>query len=214
MAIDTHVRLVKQGVDALAKSAKERLGLLDLAAAEFRGFDLRGAILTGTIFFNADLSDTDLSSAYLKGANLMQANLAGANLTNALMTGANLRDANLTGAHLAGADLSGDDLGEANLINTNLLDADLTTTNLDGVVVETENWFEELKDRGVAPKDIDELEAQWRVVPAGRLKCLHAEAVCQLEPPIRQPTIPEEFAASLFQIRGKKHRKKIKRRGR
>jgi hypothetical protein len=71
MADPAHVKLVRQGADAIAKWREENPEVqLDLAGA-----DLRAAFLQ-----RADLTRADLRAANLGGAYLGRANLAGADL--------------------------------------------------------------------------------------------------------------------------------------
>jgi len=94
MADDTHLAVLKQGVDAWnewrAAHADKRP---DLSNASLRGLDLAKADLPG-----ADLRKTDLRGAILSGAVLIGANLAGANFFKAVLDDADLSGANLIGA--------------------------------------------------------------------------------------------------------------------
>ena len=94
MADNTHLAVLKQGVDAWnewrAAHADTRP---DLSNASLRGLDLAKVDLTG-----ADLRKTDLRGAILGGAVLISANLADANLFKAVLDGADLSGANLIGA--------------------------------------------------------------------------------------------------------------------
>ena len=94
MADDTHLAVLKQGVDAWnewrAAHADTRP---DLSDASLRGLDLAKVDLPGADLCKADLRGTNLSGAVLIGANL-----AGANLFKAILDGADLSGANLIGA--------------------------------------------------------------------------------------------------------------------
>jgi len=89
-----------------------------LVGVDLSGFNLTGAILTGT-----NLTGVDLTRANLTGANLTDAILTGVDLTRANLTGANLTGANFTGANLSRADLTGANLTGANFIGANLTGA-------------------------------------------------------------------------------------------
>ncbi|MBI2865969.1 MAG: toll/interleukin-1 receptor domain-containing protein [Chloroflexi bacterium] len=158
MANEEHVRLVRQGAEALSRWRKQHPGeVLDLSRADLSrgdlsradlsggqlveaGFirarvtraDFSGANLTGADFFGADLRGADLSGTDLTRSNLSTADLSRANLFEALLLGANLRGANLSGACLTGVDLRAADLSSADLSGASLLGADLTGVDLFG----------------------------------------------------------------------------------
>ena len=94
MADETHLAVLKQGVDAWnewrAAHADTRS---DFSNATLRGLDLAKVDLPG-----ADLCKTDLRGTNLSGAVLIGANLAGANLFKAVLDRADLSGANLIGA--------------------------------------------------------------------------------------------------------------------
>jgi hypothetical protein len=79
---------------------KRQRPIVNLAQADLRGADLKGATL----------NEADLSIADLRGADLREARL-----TEAVLAGADLRGANLTNSWLARADLALADLDQANL---------------------------------------------------------------------------------------------------
>lgn len=82
----------------------------------FRGANMTGAKLIGSMANNADFSDaimahTKIYGADLRGARLIGADLSGADFDSVKLTGANMKNAILTGANLeklinAGVDLS------------------------------------------------------------------------------------------------------------
>ena len=99
MANADHLALVRSGVEALNRFAREHEGVgLDLEGADLRGIDLRNALLQG---------------ARLRGANLEGSDLRNARLNSARLQGCDLRRADLRGAGLHKADLTGADLREA-----------------------------------------------------------------------------------------------------
>ena len=141
MANPEHVKIVKQGAEAIAAWRKENpCGSLDLTAANLSGADLfaanlyaaylRGADLTGANLRGADLTGAILYAAHLFVAHLVRANLSGADLTAADFTRADLTVADLTRANLSGAHLTAADLTRANLISTMLGETDLTNASV------------------------------------------------------------------------------------
>ncbi len=114
MANDEHVRVVRQGAEAIAEWRwRNPTG----------GLDLSGARLAEAMLPQADLVLGDLSRADLHEANLAGALLSFANLDRAYLLGANLSGADLRGAWLgevnfAFADLEGANLSEAFLHGT------------------------------------------------------------------------------------------------
>ena len=92
--------MTRAEVEAIIKTARERMERPDLRRADLSWADLSWA----------NLSEADLSWADLSGANL-----SGADLRRADLSEANLRRADLSGANLSGADLSEADLSGANL---------------------------------------------------------------------------------------------------
>lgn len=118
MANPEHIRIIKQGKEAI-----------DAWRREHRGEQL-------------DLKEAVLGHANLHGANLSGADLSGANLSGAYLIGADLSEVDLSGADLSGADLiytvfrnaivSEADFGSALLVGTLFADCDLSDAkNLD-----------------------------------------------------------------------------------
>jgi uncharacterized protein YjbI with pentapeptide repeats len=102
---------------------------------DFRGSDLRGALLAdahleGANFGRAHLEKAILAGAHLEGADLVEAHLEGANLGRAYLEGADLGRAYLEGAFLVEAHLEGADLAEAHLEGAFLWRAHLEGANL------------------------------------------------------------------------------------
>ena len=99
MANLEHLALVRSGVDALNRFAREHEGVaLDLKGADLHGLDLRNARLqaarlTGASLEGSDLRNARLNSAQMQGCNLRRADLRGANLHRADLTDADLREA-------------------------------------------------------------------------------------------------------------------------
>jgi uncharacterized protein YjbI with pentapeptide repeats/GTPase SAR1 family protein len=145
----------------------------NLRSADLRGVDLRGADLSVADLSRANLIGADLIDADLNGAYLIGANLNGANLSRTYLIGADLSGANLIGANLIDADLSGADLIDADLSNANLIDADLRNANLLGAnlsqanvenaIVNTPNFFQQLKKQHC--EGVAELMKKYKVDP-------------------------------------------------
>jgi len=126
MANPEHVKVVRQGADAIAEWRRQNPDAsLDLRRAHLRRAQLRRADLNG-----ANLRGANLARAELRGAKLRAANLTNADLRWADLTGANLRGANLSWAKLIEARLVRADLDGADLWNTDLTQADLSGANL------------------------------------------------------------------------------------
>lgn len=122
MANPEHVRVVKEGSDAIAQWRSQHPSeRLDLSGTDFSGADL-----PWTHLLEANLTLANLSRTNLSNVNLALADLIGADLSGADLTGAYLFDADLSFANLTGANLSGADLSFANLSSTNLSNADLS----------------------------------------------------------------------------------------
>lgn len=71
----------------------------------FRGADLAGARLSGTLAVHADFSDAIMSKVDLSGADLSNAQFEGADLTEAEIKGARFGGANMRSAILTGVEL-------------------------------------------------------------------------------------------------------------
>ena len=94
MADDTHLAVLKQGVDTWNEWRTAHGDTRpDLSNTSLRGLDLAEADLSGS-----DLRGTDLRGTVLSGAVLIGANLAGANFFKATLDRADLSGANLIGA--------------------------------------------------------------------------------------------------------------------
>ena len=156
MANAEHVKVVRQGVEAIAEWRRAnptvRLDLSggDLSQAYLLEADLSGAALAQANMFQAVLAQANLSGADLPEANLnfsvlTRADLSGANLFRASLIGAMVFQTNLSGANLTEADpamanlmfadLSGAKLVKANLSGTNLASAELLSADLTGATL-------------------------------------------------------------------------------
>lgn len=99
MANSEHLALVRSGVDALNRFAREHEDVaLDLESADLRGLDLHNARLQAARLAGANLRGSDLRNARfnsvdLRGCDLRQADLRGASLHRADLTDADLRGA-------------------------------------------------------------------------------------------------------------------------
>ena len=103
MANPKHVKIVKQGAEAIDKWREKNPGVrLDLN--------------------RANLVEANLDGANLAGANLAGANLCGANLVMAILVEANLGKANLDGANLDGAACARTSFDDVNLSAANGLE--------------------------------------------------------------------------------------------
>ena len=124
MANDEHVALLRKGVDAWNECRRQNVPLVqpDLAEANLRGTDLRGADLSDANLRGADLIGADLSDANLRDANLIAADLSDAKLIGADLHGAELSRANLRGAELTNATLSHTVFGDTTLSEVKGLD--------------------------------------------------------------------------------------------
>ncbi len=127
MANPEHVKIVKQGRDAIRAWRIKNLGTqLNLVEADLTEVNLSGILLTGVSLSGADLQGADLSGSDLTGADLSYANLFGVDLNGTDLSGANLQEANLWWANLFGADLSGCNVEGAKLFNTAFADVNLS----------------------------------------------------------------------------------------
>ncbi len=72
----------------------------------FKGANLSGARLVGSMANNADFSDSIMTGANLTGADLRNAHLEGADLSDAQVTGAKMKGAQLKSAILTGVNLA------------------------------------------------------------------------------------------------------------
>jgi uncharacterized protein YjbI with pentapeptide repeats len=99
MANPEHLALVRSGVEALNRFAREHEDVaLDLEGADLRGLDLRdarlqAARLAGANLAGSDLRNTRLHAADMRGCDLRRADLRGIGLHRADLTGADLRGA-------------------------------------------------------------------------------------------------------------------------
>jgi Uncharacterized low-complexity proteins len=96
--------------------------------ANFKGADLKGAVLA-----NRRLDEIDFTGADLSGANLHGSNLTRSSLFCADLTGCNLRNAKLLQADLRGASFRGADLSFAELDHADLRKATMMIMDAAGV---------------------------------------------------------------------------------
>ena len=128
MAIEEHLAILKQGVEAWNRWRKYNPEVIpDLAEANF---DKR--LFVGTELYRIDILGVNLPGVNFVDANLFGSHLVGANLTQANLTGANLSQANLDQAKLLESKLSRTQLTQANLFRTLLVRADLQAADLSG----------------------------------------------------------------------------------
>jgi hypothetical protein len=91
------------GVDVSDAFLQElRLEHADLRRSNFRGADLKGAILRGSDFEESSLRYANLRGARLNDTNFTEANLRDTDLSGAVLTGANLERADLRDSDLNG----------------------------------------------------------------------------------------------------------------
>ncbi|OGO50314.1 MAG: hypothetical protein A2148_06490 [Chloroflexi bacterium RBG_16_68_14] len=102
MANPEHLALVRSGVEALNRFAREHEDIaLDLEGADLHGLDLQEARLQGARLAGANLEGCDLRNARLNAADMRGCNLRNADLRETGMHRANLTDADLRSAHFA-----------------------------------------------------------------------------------------------------------------
>jgi len=168
MANPEHVKLVKQGADAIEKWRKqhptERLDLIKagLWGTNLRGADLKGANINSADLWGVKLIEADLSSADLNGANLIGANLGGAHLPWAELFQADLSTANLSMANLVGTDLTEANLSRANLKGTNLAGAICHFTMFGGCNLHQARGLQTIKHEGPSSIGVDTLIQSFR----------------------------------------------------
>lgn len=111
---------------------------VDLRGATLVRADLRGADVFGADMRGADLREADLRQAALTGVDLSEADLSLADLRRATL-GGDLSAAQLTGADLRKADLIGACLSRAVLWDADLAGADLAGADLQGANLQGAN---------------------------------------------------------------------------
>lgn len=84
---------------------RANLSMCNLSGRNFRGADLRQAVLKRTRFIWADLANANLSGADLTGAVFVHADLSKCQLIGARLRGATFMKADLTGADFNNADI-------------------------------------------------------------------------------------------------------------
>ena len=112
---------------------------VELENGENFTLDLRGIVLPGIQFLNADLSNAMLHHAKLPNANIANTNLTGAFLNNADLRGATFYDVKLRGTRFYCADLSNAsfedmELSRVNFHNAHLSGASFISLNLSGAI--------------------------------------------------------------------------------
>jgi len=133
MANQEHVKIVKQGAEAIANWRKRFPGVkLDLSYADLSRAYLCTANLRFSDLSHADLSQADLRHADFRQSILNMANLHDANLVRADLSNVRLTKADLSGAGLVGAFLVDADIRNAILTSAQLKDAKLSYSNLEG----------------------------------------------------------------------------------
>jgi uncharacterized protein YjbI with pentapeptide repeats len=119
---DSHIALLRSGVDQWNRRRVEAPFEPHLAGADLTDLSLEGADLSG-----GDLRGSDLSEVDCRGADLHDADLTGAD-----MFATDLRKANLKMATLVKADLSRSQLQAADLYKVEACDTFLTEADLSG----------------------------------------------------------------------------------
>jgi uncharacterized protein YjbI with pentapeptide repeats len=143
MAIQEHLDILKQGVEAWNQWRKEHSEIQpDLNRADLQGTNLIGIDLSRATLIGTDLNRANLSDADLKGADLSLANLQGANLSRSGLRGvrfmatslidADLSSTNLWDAYLGNSSVGYADLSGANLSHAQLGGLDMSYANLSG----------------------------------------------------------------------------------
>ena len=114
MANPEHVKVVKQGTEAIARWRKQHpeerldlsgadLGWVDFSEANLSGSNVAGANLSFAKLHGTNLSNADLSAADLLGVDIFKPKLNGANLSKTNLSAANIRDVDLSGVALTAA---------------------------------------------------------------------------------------------------------------
>lgn len=173
-----HIRIVKQGAEAIQKWRREHptekldlsgadlseanLYLADLARANLNGTNLKKAkisfaYLVETEFIGADLTETDLVLSLLTMANLTKTKLLRAQLIGTNLTGAKLAEANLSGADIRGANFT-----EVNLSKANVALAVCRRTVIDGCDLHTVKGLETIQHDGPSTIGIDTIISSFR----------------------------------------------------
>jgi uncharacterized protein YjbI with pentapeptide repeats len=144
-----------------ADLTKAILDSANLADVNMNGADLRQSSLKAAHLERADLSWTDLRSASfalsnmdgvtLEGARAQRSDLAEASIRYARLNGALLSESNLESAvffmsEATKVGFNGANLNQADLRKVSLSDADLTDAQLNGVLVQEEDWLQRLDD--------------------------------------------------------------------
>lgn len=111
------------------------------------------SIKMASLFRRADLKEAYLPYVDLSNTHLEYANLSGADLHNA----------HLERTYLSQADLSNARLEASYLIDVELSETDLRNANLEGAMVGSMTWFEELSQLEHPPKGLKELQAIYRI---------------------------------------------------
>ncbi|MEW5702426.1 MAG: pentapeptide repeat-containing protein [Candidatus Zixiibacteriota bacterium] len=126
MANPEHVRIVKQGEEAIEKWKRQNPDVLfDLSGAELSGIQI--ADLGSCPAFvkadlrNAVLRDVFLGTTYMTGADLRGASLDYARVYDCALDRANLRGAHLGGARFEYADFVDSDLSESDCHSTTFI---------------------------------------------------------------------------------------------
>ena len=121
MANDEHVRVVRQGAEAIAEwRLSNPTEGLDLSAADLAKADLAGAALSFANLDKAYLFAANLSWANLRGAWLGEANLIFADLTRANLSETQLKGVNFYGCIVSDTDFSNAELGYSSLAYVDL----------------------------------------------------------------------------------------------
>jgi uncharacterized protein YjbI with pentapeptide repeats len=128
MANEEQLKILKNGVPAWNKWREENYDIkIDLQEA-----DLRGNILIGVNFSQANLVGANLCKADLRGANFQVARLSRADLNEALLNIADFEGADLEEANLREADIHTVNLSPVNLTKTDLRNAKIWRVNFWG----------------------------------------------------------------------------------
>ena len=127
-------------------SSKGRDGLqMDLAGINMQGLDLSGADLQ-----KVDLSLALLQNTNFRGSNLRLAVLAFANLEGADLSGANLSKGKFWHTKAKGANFSGADLRYASLAKSGFTGADFTGAKWTRALLEDSDFTDAQLDQGIA----------------------------------------------------------------
>lgn len=173
MADQRHLEILRQGAEVwnhwrlennkawpCRENFYSEVAPIDLAGADLREANLRGAALDVADLRGADLTGAELNHAKIRWANLDKAVVAHANLYGATLNQSTLKAANLASTSLQRAELLGVDLTGANLADALFMWADLRGAITNRAILTRAN-FQEAKLAGASMLGVDAAEARF-----------------------------------------------------